>query len=318
MKTCWIISDGCAGMVNQCLGVAEALGLSPVEKTVRLRAPWRWGTPFLRWGSAYALAKESSDLTKPFPDVIIGCGRQAVVPMLHIKKLSAGKTTAIQVQNPVISTKHFDVVVAPLHDNVKGENVIHTLGAPHRVSLKRLESERHKFPEFKKEKEEKLIGVLIGGACKAYPMDSDSAMGLINSLESLAKQGHRLLISPSRRTPPFLMELLNKAVIAGKLGASPFLWDMQGENPYFPILANADALLVTCDSVCMITEACVTDKPVYLFPLKGGNVKFKSFHNGLLSKGRVQWFPMDGHLQWTTTTPFNEMEFVAQELQKYI
>ncbi len=49
--TCWIMSDGKPGMENQCLGLAEALGLDPVVKRLTIRQPWRslppqlWLTP---------------------------------------------------------------------------------------------------------------------------------------------------------------------------------------------------------------------------------------------------------------------------------
>ena len=32
--TCWVVTDGRPGMANQCLGLAEALGLEPIAKKV--------------------------------------------------------------------------------------------------------------------------------------------------------------------------------------------------------------------------------------------------------------------------------------------
>ena len=40
------------------------------------------------------------------------------------------------------------------------------------------------------------------------------------------------------------------------------VWDGTGDNPYFAYLALADALLVTADSVSMVSEAAATGKPV--------------------------------------------------------
>lgn len=307
-------------MVNQCYGLAEALPkslkLSIEEKIICLRAPWKWGTPFLRLGSHYALSEESSRLDAPYPDIVISCGRQAIVPALHVKKASGGRTIVVHIQNPVIDPSHFDALVVPQHDNVVGSNVIQTLGAPHRITAAKLEAERLKFPEFqKKNLEEKLVGVLIGGACKAYPMDQISVQRLVDTLKEFIQKGHRLLISPSRRTPIFVIEML-KSQLLKENPEIVYLWDMQGENPYFSILANSDTLIVTCDSVCMITEACVTDKSVYLFPLKGGNRKFEAFHGALLKKERVKWLDGKESLQFEPVVSFNEMQPIVEALQK--
>ena len=40
-------------------------------------------------------------------------------------------------------------------------------------------------------------------------------------------------------------------------------------NPYFGMLALGDELVVTADSVSMLSEACATGKPVYMAPLGG-------------------------------------------------
>lgn len=309
-------------MVNQCYGLAEALpkslNLTIEEKIICMRAPWKWGAPFLRFGSQYSLSRGSSRLDTPYPDIVISCGRQAIVPALHIKKASKGRTIVVHIQNPVIDPSHFDALVVPQHDNVIGDNVIQTLGAPHRITLAKLEAERLKFPEFqKKNPNDQIVGVLIGGACKAYPMDQQSAQRLVDTLKEFSQKGHRLLISPSRRTPSFVMDMV-KSQLLRENPEAVYLWEMKGENPYFALLANSDALVVTCDSVCMITEACVTDKPVYLFPLKGGNRKFEAFHNALLKKERLKWLEGGESFQFEPVASFNEMQPIVDALQKIV
>ena len=72
---------------------------------------------------------ESSDF-----DVIISCGRKSVIPSIHLKKNSNKKVINIHIQNPKVSFKNFDFIVAPEHDGIKGENVINTKGAIHYLS----------------------------------------------------------------------------------------------------------------------------------------------------------------------------------------
>ena len=40
--TCWIMTTGEAGMRSQVIGLAERIGYPFSEKTVVLKAPWRW------------------------------------------------------------------------------------------------------------------------------------------------------------------------------------------------------------------------------------------------------------------------------------
>jgi mitochondrial fission protein ELM1 len=49
-------------------------------------------------------------------------------------------------------------------------------------------------------------------------------------------------------------------------------------NPYISVLAASDVLLVTADSISMISEACATQKPVYIFPLAGFSRKLSVLH----------------------------------------
>src|SRR6185436_11473577 len=73
--SCWIVTDGKAGMESQCIGLAEALSLSPLVKRVALRAPWRQLTPFLRLGGRAQFASDSDSLRPPWPDLVIATGR---------------------------------------------------------------------------------------------------------------------------------------------------------------------------------------------------------------------------------------------------
>jgi hypothetical protein len=42
------------------------------------------------------------------------------------------------------------------------------------------------------------------------------------------------------------------------------------ENPYLGYLALAQSIIVTCESMSMLAEACATRKPVYMFDLDTG------------------------------------------------
>ena len=143
-SSCWVVTDGKAGMESQCVGLAEGLGIQPEIKRVRMRAPWRMLSPWLRLGLGHAFENMSMP-EPPWPDLLIASGRLSIPASLFVREQSelAGKRTfTVQIQNPVISPSNFDLVIAPLHDSLEGPNVISTIGAPHRVEPDRLSARR--------------------------------------------------------------------------------------------------------------------------------------------------------------------------------
>ena len=72
------------------------------------------------------------------------------------------------------------------------------------------------------------------------------------------------MITTSKRTPPAAVDALFRAV---SRPAYRHRWSEDGENPYAGLLAVSDELVVTGDSASMLSEACVTGKPVYIYDL---------------------------------------------------
>jgi hypothetical protein len=122
--------------------------------------------------------------------------------------------------------------------------------------------------------------------------------------------GAGLMVTPSRRTGAD-----NEAILRNRLSGLPAeLWDGTGENPYFGYLGLADAVVVTCDSVSMTSEACSTGKPTYVIELEGGSPKFRAFHDGLYQDGITRRF--DGTLDLWTPPTLDDTEQVAEELRR--
>jgi len=107
------------------------------------------------------------------------------------------------------------------------------------------------------------LGVLIGGPSGPYTLGPKSARRLLAEAQTLA--GDRALwVTTSPRTP---------AAAVKRLAAHPwrpqdrFLPWGSGPNPYRAILARAGALMVTGDSIAMLSEALGTGKAVRVFDL---------------------------------------------------
>ncbi len=313
MLTCWVVTDGKAGMESQCLGLAQALGITPVVKRVRLRPFWRVVTPYLRLGGRRQFAPESDSLAPPWPNLVIATGRQSIAAALWIKSASRGHTRLVQLQNPGFAWNRFDLIVVPEHDRLFRANVISTRGALHRITPSLLARSREQWARVFAPLPRPRIAVLIGGSNSAYRLGPTEMEKLARKLVACAHsmQGS-LMVTPSRRTGREAMQAFTRAVA----GVPNHMWDMQGENPYFGILASADFIVVTSDSVNMISEAASTGKPVYVEHLPGGSAKSARFLDGLREAGIVRDFA--GELAPYAYAPPDDMTAVVECVQQLL
>jgi mitochondrial fission protein ELM1 len=292
----WVLHDGKPGMASQAVGLAEATGFPFVEKRLTVRFPWTRLPPKL-WLSPLT-ATADPVLSPPWPDLVIGCGRNTAMPALAIRRASGGRTLAAQVQDPGVGHDEFDFFVVPQHDRLRGSRVFVTRGAVHRVTEARLSAESARFPALAA-MPGPILTVLIGGANKTFRLTlrrlGEIADGLRTTLRS---RGGSALVTPSRRTEAPGIALLRDTLS----DVSAVVWDGSGENPYFAFLARADAFLVTADSVSMISEAAATGKPIHILDLDGGNAKFARFHAAMQAAGITR--PFAGRIEsWSYPIP---------------
>jgi mitochondrial fission protein ELM1 len=173
---------------------------------------------------------------------------------------------------------------------VRGANVLSVATALHDVTPARLAEAADLWRGRLAHPGAPLVGVALGGANRNQPFTVEGVTPLIDGLDRLRRTtGANLAITPSRRTPQPVKEAF-AARFAG--AADVFLWDMQGGNPYLGILALSDRLVVTSDSVSMISEALATPHPVEVFGPDGG-ARHALFLKGLLDKGLVRRFTGD-------------------------
>jgi len=309
--TCWVVTEGAAGMENQGVGLAEALGVTPVVKRVRLRTPWKQLTPFLRVGNRFAFSAEGDPVGPPWPDVLIAIGRQSNPAALAARRHSGGRTFTVRIQDPQIAPRHFGLVVVPEHDKLRGPNVITTRGALHRVTRAVLDEAAARHAARLDHLPRPRVAVLVGGSNGVYHLTPTVMGDVADNLARLAEEhGAGLMVTPSRRTGAD-----NEAILRARLSGLPAeVWDGTGENPYFAYLALADAVVVTCDSVSMVSEACFTGKPVYVIELEGGSPKFRAFLDALYRDGIAR--PFAGTLEHWTYAPFDDTTRVAAEVRR--
>jgi len=303
-RTCLVISDGRRGIENQALGLAEACS--------RLR-PLSIQTHNITHGKAISALPPKAQLRVakfdlPACDIAIGCGRQAIAALLHLKRAQPDVMT-IYVQDPRLDPSAFDLVIAPEHDPVRGKNVISIIGSPNRITEMKIIGETLNFAEGLSALSMPRTAMLVGGDSKSHKLDRASHDAHIEIAKSLHNEGQSLLITTSRRTPDF-------AITQWKRFASDMdrVWLHQGEgpNPYFAFLGGADQILVTEDSTNMLTEACALGKPVYRLPMAGAAGKFQTLYDSLKSRCGVVSY--EDRLEQSDFEPLDETSSAAQHV----
>jgi mitochondrial fission protein ELM1 len=293
--SCWVITEAAIGMQNQAIGLAEALALPYVLKTV-IRPKHFW----------QHLSLEDQGFVPPWPDLLISCGRLGAIVSRDIRKKSAGKTFTVHIQDPLIPPQYFDALIVPEHDKLRGDNVLVTRGAIHRVTPEKLIKGADQFRPLLASLPRPLICVLVGGKNRHQQFTSSTLYDFANKLIIAAKNtGGGLAITPSRRTGAENEKKLKQYI----QGIPAFVWDGQGENPYFGMLSLADAIVVTSDSISMISEVCSTGKPVYVYDLPRAGKRHRHFLENLIRSGTAR--PFSGAIETWTYQPLKDTRQAA-------
>jgi mitochondrial fission protein ELM1 len=291
-------------MESQAAGLAEAIGGEVRILRVAARAPWRW-LPGDLWPVPLCAAAGPDSLAPPWPDLVITCGRHAAPFGAAIRRASGGATRAVHVQNPRMSLDAFDVVVAPEHDRLSGRNVLTHRLALHRITPQGLAAARATWAPRFAHLPRPRVAVLVGA-----PGDGRArhAEALAANLARLAAAGAGIMLTPSRRTPPAVTDLLRQHL------PGAFIWDGSGENPYHGMLALAEAIIATEDSVSMLSEALAAGVPVFVASFGLRSRRLAGFIAGLEAEGLLRRF--DGRLVLWDSPARNDMPRLAAEVRR--
>jgi hypothetical protein len=301
----WILSEPYAGLQAQALGLAEAAGLQHELRPLTPRAPWRWIAAKF-WPAPLSVVSEAVRGT--LPEVAMGAGGKAAAVIAALRQRGV---PAVQVQHPRMDPRRFDLIVVNRHDDLTGPNVVVTRTALHRVTQERLAAAGEAWRDRLAGLPRPLVAVLVGGSNGRHRLDRPVGEALAGQLANMMERDHvGLMLTPSRRTDPAVVQALRDRL--EPRGA--WIWDFQGENPYFGMLALADAIVVTEDSVSMVSEAVATDVPVLLAQLPGSSRRIDAFHAALLNDGRVRRF--GGRLEVWPTAPLDDTPMAAAELRR--
>lgn len=304
----WLLTDGADGNRKQAEALAAALGCAATPLRVQARAPWRWFAP--RWvpGSLHALGLPAA---AAWPALAIGCGRQGALALRTVRRLSRGATRTVQILDPRIDPAAYDLVLVPAHDRLRAPNVLVTRGALHAVDAPWLARARQEWARFGALPGPRTV-VLLGGSNRAVQLDERWWRGMALKLGGwLQRDGGSLLLSTSRRSPNWLRQAARAefSAVPGVQWHGPD----DGPNPYPGLLAWADRIVVSPDSVNLLSEACATEAPVLVpleRPLQG---KLGGFLHDLAESGRVR--AMEHDFSPWAVRPLRETAAVAAQVR---
>ncbi|MDQ3289067.1 MAG: mitochondrial fission ELM1 family protein [Pseudomonadota bacterium] len=303
----WTITDGNAGNLRQARALVDALHRPARDWTLQPRAPWQWVAPRRLPWSAQAFGDEFARALAAPPELAVGCGRHAALATRVLRDRGA---RTVQILDPRVSPRHWDLVIVPEHDRIQGSNVIRLLGSLHPVDDEWLESARRRFAALAA-LPRPCTALLLGGPTVHAPLQAGWADALAARLQRVvAAQGGCLMVTTSRRTPDNVRARLREQ-LAGTIGV---FWGgpEDGANPYPGMLACADRIVCTGDSVNMLSEACATRVPVFVGGMDVLSGRPRRFVDSLLGLGRVRGF--DDRLASFAVMPLRETERVAREV----
>ncbi len=273
-----LLTQGMHGMVSQVEGLAKALGLSYKHQKIELKSFWNLLPPKISPISENLVKNKFVCDCK----VIISCGRKSVIPSVALKKRLGNQIFNIHIQDPKISFKHFDLIVSPVHDNLKGENIINTTGAIHYLTKKEI-MDNSQYLAIEKDKRKELVAFIIGGPNKYYKYSEKQIHELFNKVKTLfTPDKFKIIVIPSYRTPENILK-----IAFNTFNDDHHVVKTIDKKAYLSALAICNYIVVTCDSTSMISEAAITGKPVYIAMMRSFKPtgKFKKFYSQLRDLG---------------------------------
>jgi hypothetical protein len=273
----WVLADPRAGTAAQALGIAERLPAAhrvvPLQWGPWARLPW----PFATLAGLTPAARAA--LVPPWPRLAISAGRRSAPVALWLGRRGVRIVHCMRAPGAT----GFDLSVIGRHDRPgTAPNILPILGAAHRVAPARLAAARAEWAALAALPSPR-VALLLGGPVRAEGLAPEAAAVLGARVAGFAGS---VLATASRRTGAAATEAL-----AAALGSVPHRlhrWGGEGPNPLLGFMAWADLIVVSGDSVSMLSEALVTAVPVFIAPLGSEGPRHLALHESLYAAGQAR------------------------------
>ncbi len=260
----WVLASYRAGENSQLRGLADALA----EPYRLLRVGYRGGAAGLfniARGVGLHGIRSPHDLQEPWPRVLISAGLRNEPVARWVRRASDGYTRIVFVGRTWAPLAEFDLIITtPQYRLPTADNVLHNPITLQNLTAEVLAAARTEHASRFEHLPRPHIGLLVGGDSGPFALRRRGGERLAAAATAYAhRRGGSVLASTSSRTHPAAARALEAALTGRHL---IYRWQPDDPaNPYLGILADADELIVTSDSVAMLSEALTTRVPVRLW-----------------------------------------------------
>ncbi len=301
-KRLLILSDGKAGHIKQSEALADQFraiqtqygrpGMEYPTKTLLVRYKSSWHKklfslfalcfiPFaqgrLRWLGFFFKPESQKALAEASADFVISAGSSLAPLNLILARDSRAKSIVLMNPSFPFNFFRYDLAVIPFHDQGRvPEKTLRTLLTPSAFEEEALSRAAEKLKSRLRQPERVKFGVFLGGPTRNFRMELSDIEKLFTSLEKLSKRCGDYLVTTSRRTPEFISRFLKT-----KVARDPSCQLLVVANEHNPpettggMVSLADVLMVTEDSISMISEAVSAGKKVIVITLGSNGLPAK-------------------------------------------
>ena len=267
----WLVDAYRAGEQKQLRALAASLGWPYQVISLRYRK-WEVQTNLFRGQDLHGVDRaRSSPLSPPWPDLVLSAGMRNEPVCRWIKEQSGGHSKTVFIGRLWADPAHFDLVVTTPQYRVPARpNVLKNDLPLHRVNRQALALAAEQWAPRLQYLPRPYIAVNIGGTSGPYAFGRRAAQRLMRDASALVEaRGGSMLVTSSARTPAAVMDDI--VASQDRVPMHFYRWRPKDpDNPYQGFLALADELIVTADSIAMLSEACATGRPLHMFDLGMG------------------------------------------------
>lgn len=262
----WILEGAWTGDNTQLRRLAEALGWPMLTKRMEYNRLHVLPNQVLSASLANLRSRSRTQLSAPWPDIVIASGKRNSGVARWIKRQSGNATRLVHLGRPWARLDAFDLIVTTPQYRLPARDNVHLNLLPlSRFSAVDQEKRRREISDDYADLPRPLITLLVGGDSWSYAFSPAAARRLgLYANRRVRGMGGSLLITTSPRTSRAAARALFSVIdVPGRL----HVYSASRENPYVDFLAMADEVLVSGDSAAMISDAVATGRKVDIFPL---------------------------------------------------
>ena len=231
-------------------------------------------------------------LLRDKPDIIISCG-SALVPVNYLLSRENQAKSLVIMRPSIFSTRRFDLVVMASHDRpLHRKNIAVIDGALNLIDQDYLKSQARQLIQetgVSLPSEQSGLGLLLGGDTKDFRLQDSEVKEVLEQLKDVSIRFNAwILVTTSRRTPQAVDRLVKKELLGFKqLKLAIIANEKNFSSAVGGILGLSRIVVVSGESISMVSEAASSVKQVVVFKSPGLSVRRMMFLENLARKGVI-------------------------------